>query len=264
MNNLDSVVWRRGVLPPDAANHDIQLIGAGDASEKLACAACYIRFERIDGSYSCKLLMAKSKIIPDGMTIPRAELLAMVLNTHVVEIVKRALKHHNVVKTIYVLDSEISLYWIASQTKPLKPWVRNRVIEVLRFTELSDWFHVKSEDNPADLPTRKGAKLVDIDENSEWINGKPWMANRLEDLYETVLNDVNVVKLRTEQIAEVKKEQMKVGSDLCNSGVPLVSPDVTSSLGSAHTSITPESDVTSIVRERLKFSRLLEFSLSLY
>ena len=207
MNDLNSVVWGRGVLPPDAANHDIELIGAGDASEKLACAACYIRFKCLDGSYSCRLIMAKSKVVPDGTSIPRAELLAMVLNTHVVEIVKRALKHHHIIKTIYVLDSEIGLYWIASQTKPLKPWVRNRVLEILRFTEVSDWFHVKSEDNPGDLPTRKGAKLADIDEKSEWIMGKPWMQEPLDELYGSVLNDVNAIKLKTEQVAEVKKSR---------------------------------------------------------
>ena len=121
MNNLNSVVWGRAVLPADAASYNIELIGAGDASEKVACAACYIRFRRMDGSYSCQLLLAKSRIVPEGTTLPRAELLAATLNAHVVEIVRRALKRHNIVKVIYVLDSEILLHWIASEWVNRKP-----------------------------------------------------------------------------------------------------------------------------------------------
>ena len=160
-------------MPPNAVNRDIELIGLGDASKRIACAACYVRFKCRDNSYSCQLLCAKSKIISEGTTLPRAELLAAALNTHVVEIVKRALKNENIVRVIYVLDSEISLHWIASQTKPLKPWVRNKVIEIRRFTDVWQWFHIISELNLADLGTRKGVKIKDIDNESEWINGKP-------------------------------------------------------------------------------------------
>ena len=266
MNNLNSVVWGRAVLPADAASYDIELIGAGDASEKVACAACYIRFRRMDGSYSCQLLLAKSRIVPEGTTLPRAELLAATLNAHVVEIVRRALKRHNIVKVIYVLDSEISLHWIASQTKPLKPWIRNRVLEILRFTTVAAWFHLKSEDNPVDLPTRKGAKLSDVDKTSEWVNGKPWMHRPIDELKGTVLNDVNDIKLRIEQVAVLKKEQLKMGRDLCNSGEHLADTANMSAVNAAHHTVenshvyiaeSPADDVTSVVRERLKFSKYL-------
>ena len=109
MNRLGTcVTWSRAVIPTDAVNMNMELIGAGDASEKIACSGCYIRFKRKNGSLSCQLLFAKSKIV-NNMTLPRAELLAATLNTHATEIVKRSLKNH-VTNTIYVLDYEEGSY----------------------------------------------------------------------------------------------------------------------------------------------------------
>ena len=216
---------------------------------------------------SCQLLLAKSKIISEGTSLPRAELVAATLNTHTTEIVKRALKRQNIVKVIYVLDSEISLHWIASQTKPLKPWVRNRVIEISRYTEVPQWFHVESELNPADIATRKGAKISDIDQTSDWINGKPWMHLPIDELQGCVLNDVNDVKLKAEHMAELKKEQIKAGSDLCKSEFHLVvnevnfaptcSAYVCSRNSDIYVSKTPANDLPSIINERLRFSNYL-------
>ena len=61
-------------------------------------------------------MLAKSKIITEGTSLPRAELAAATLNTPTTEIVKRSLKKY-VVKCTYVLDSEITLHWIGAQTK---------------------------------------------------------------------------------------------------------------------------------------------------
>ena len=72
-------------------------------------------------------------------------------------------------------DSRIVLHWINSTRSELKLWVRNRVIEISRLTELKQWRYIKSNGMIADLGTRKGAKVKDILRNSEWVKGKPWM-----------------------------------------------------------------------------------------
>ena len=269
MNELGQLTWVRSVIPDDFVSKDAELIGTGDASESLACAACYIRFRCVDGSYSCRLMLAKTKIIGEDTTLPRAELLASTLNTHVTEVVKRALKRMNITKVIYVLDSEIALHWIASTTKPLKPWVRNRVIEISRFTEVDQWFHIESELNPSDVGTRKGAKISDIAQGSDWINGMSWMQLPIEELKGSVLKDVNDIKLKTEQLAELRKEQIKTGTDLCNSDFDLVVNGVDNGTVSSSVQVTlPNShayvvsseeaeDLPSIIAERLKFSHYL-------
>ena len=53
----------------------------------------------------------------------------------------------------------------------LKSWVRERVIEINRLCDKSLWFHLESADNPADIGTRKGAKVEDVSDDSPWIRG---------------------------------------------------------------------------------------------
>ena len=84
---IGDLVYRRAVVPDDALNMDIELIGAGDATKKLACAGCYIRFQLKNGGYSCQLILGKTKIVTDK-TLPRAELIAATTNVHVMEVAK--------------------------------------------------------------------------------------------------------------------------------------------------------------------------------
>ena len=73
-------------------------------------------------------------------------------------------------------DSQIALFWINTTRPELKLWVRNRVIEINRLTDLHSWRYIKSNDMIADLGTRKGARILDITRDSEWVNGKAWMS----------------------------------------------------------------------------------------
>ena len=194
METLSEGMWPRWTIPGDYV--EIDLIGCGDASEKIACAACYARVLKKDGTYVCRLLLAKTKIVPVDMSLPRAELMACTLNAHVTEIVKRALKRFTFKKCVYLLDSEIALHWIASETKRLKPGARNQVIEILRFSEIEQWLHISSDLNPADVGTRKGAVLSDVDADSEWFLGKKWMYEPWSKLLGSILKNVNEVKLK--------------------------------------------------------------------
>ena len=103
----------------------------------MTCAGCYIRFKLKNNAYSCQLILGKTKIVPEEMTLPRAELAAAILNVHVLEIVRRSLRN-KCTDYLLVSDSEIALFWITSQTKRQKPWVRNRAIEAKRFSKPSD------------------------------------------------------------------------------------------------------------------------------
>ena len=150
IEQLGDLNYSRVVIPKDAESLDIMLIGAGDASAKMTCAGCYARLKLKlkNNKYSCQLILGKSKIVPEGMSLPRAELYASVLNTHITEIVKKALKSR-CTDHVLVTDSEIALHWLCSDTKQLKPWTRNKVIEINRFSSPDDWYHVESAMNPA-------------------------------------------------------------------------------------------------------------------
>ena len=66
-----------------------------------------------------------------------AELFAATMNTHTGEVVKRAFQS-NQKKKVKLTDSQATLHWICNPDKQLKHWVRNRVVEIIRFTETSE------------------------------------------------------------------------------------------------------------------------------
>ena len=51
--------------------------------------------------------------------------------------------------------------------------------------------------------------------DSWWSIGREWMYSPWDTLIGTTLKDVNDVKLKNEQVVEVKKEHMKLATDLC-------------------------------------------------
>ena len=75
MEEIGNVRFKRAVVPPDAKNLKITTLDFGDASSKLLCAAIYARFEKRDGNYSCQLVFARSKVLPEGISVPRGELM---------------------------------------------------------------------------------------------------------------------------------------------------------------------------------------------
>ena len=74
MQEIDNLRFQRGVVPEEAANLDINTIDAADASNKMACIAIYARCPRNNGTYSCQLVFSRSKVVPDKLSQPRAEL----------------------------------------------------------------------------------------------------------------------------------------------------------------------------------------------
>ena len=174
MKELKTFKFKRAIVPDDACSVDIETIDTSDASKSIACIAIYARFQRNSGDYSCQLIFGRSKIIPDGMTVPRAELFAANLNAHTGEVVKRSFgKFHK--KSLKLTDSQVTLHWINNEDLPLKQWIRNRVVEILRFTNKVQWQYITTSEMPADIGTRRGATLNDVSEHSTWQQGCEWM-----------------------------------------------------------------------------------------
>ena len=173
ISQMREIKFRRCVIPEDAVNLDIETIEISDASSKMACSAIYVRFKRRNGLYSCQLIFARSKIVPDNMTLPRAELFAATLNATTGHIV--ALSLLDLIKDrVCLIDSQVALFWILSTHSQLKQWVRNRVVEILRLTVKDYWYYIDSKNNMADIATRRGAKLLDVGDGSVWITGHDW------------------------------------------------------------------------------------------
>ena len=87
--------YKRAIIPLDAKNLDIVSIDTGDSSSSLICSAIYARFEKKDGSFSCQLVLGRSKVLPEGITTPSGELMAAAMNAATCHIIKKAFgKYH--------------------------------------------------------------------------------------------------------------------------------------------------------------------------
>ena len=191
MGEVRNVVFKQAVVPADAVSLDINTLEFGDASKTLICVAIYVRYLRKCGKYSCQLHFAKSKLLPENTTQPRGELTAAVVNTHCGLVVKRALKKHHTKSTKFS-DSQITLNWISNDARTIKDdWVRNRCIEIRRFTTPELWKFVDSENMIADKGTRRCTSVDEVDSDSLWINGYPWMVDKEEEFPAKSITEIN-------------------------------------------------------------------------
>ena len=109
VGEVAGVQFNRAIEDEDAISLDINTIDTGNATKSLVCSAIYARFQRKDKSYSCQLIFSRSKLAPEGMTLPRAELCAASLNASTGHVVKLALGdlHKECIK---LTDSQIALH----------------------------------------------------------------------------------------------------------------------------------------------------------
>ena len=202
MGQLKDIKFNRAVVPHDAANLDMTTLEFGDASQTVACAAIYVRFLRKCGTYSCQLILSKTRLVHDEMSIPRGELYASLVLTHAAETVKKALGELHKHSTKFT-DSQIVLFWLTNESRALKQWIRNRVIEILRWCSVSSWFYLRSADMIADIATRRCSSIQDVDQNSIWINGFDWMK---KDSSHFPTMSASEIKLNNNELASAKAE----------------------------------------------------------
>lgn len=179
IQRLKEIKFRRSVIPPDAANLNVELITSVDASEKIGVATVHSRILLKSGDYYVQLVCAKSKLVSTS-TVPRAELKAAVMGA-VLNHVTKVNFGNQYTGSIFVSDSTVALYWINQDQRPLQTAVRNSVIEVRRFSQTDQWFHIETNLNIADLGTRR-AEVEDIGPDSEWQQGKGWMKLKRDEM----------------------------------------------------------------------------------
>lgn len=112
-----------------------------DAAKDNYAGAAYLRSEN--------RVVAKA----ENITIPRKELMAMILGVRIMKFVKNELRKS--IDDYYIWgDSKTVLYWIKSDSDETKPrFIANRLQEIKRYIECT-FGYVKSAENPADIMTR--------------------------------------------------------------------------------------------------------------
>ena len=180
MNEIKTLKYQQAVIPEYAIDTQVETLDFVDASREITCIAIYARFKRKDGSYSCQLVFARSRLIPTNTTNPRPELYAALINTNTEEVVRRAFGQYHT-NAFKFRDSQIVLHWISNENRPLKQRVRNRIIEIKRFTDPDQQRYIHTSNMIADLGTRRGTTLENINSSSQWISGLSWMNKEVEN-----------------------------------------------------------------------------------
>lgn len=112
-----------------------------------------------------------------ALSLPRLELSAEVLLAYLISKIKNSLEAP--VQVFLWYDSTIALSWIASASRNWSVFVANRVDEIQRLTQIEDWRHIPSSDNPADILSR-GTYPHELITSNLWWHG-PHFLNFSED-----------------------------------------------------------------------------------
>ena len=117
-------------------------------------------------------------LVGERVSLPRLELLGVLLCARLLEFVRSAL--HFGLEVVYYCwtDSTVALSWIKGDPKRWKVFVANRVVKIQSLTSPDCWHHCLGKDNPADLISR-GAFAEQLVASSSWLVGPPWLHKSL-------------------------------------------------------------------------------------
>ena len=165
-------------FPRHVGIHDAkleQLACFCDASTQALGAVVYLVSTGKDDKVQVRLLTSKSRIAPcPAQTIPRLELTAAVLGVNLMSHVRKAFPKIPQDNIYYFSDSRNVVFWIHNGSRSVPTYVANRLDTIFKYTEASQWLHVATDENSADLPSR-GCSLEELKESSLWKEGPAFL-----------------------------------------------------------------------------------------
>ena len=206
IEKLKGIKFQRAKLPHNAVNHEMEVIIGADTSESLMVVGAWGRFLLDDDSYSCQQIIGRSLLADMNSTIAKNELTVFMMGSNLGWLVKMALDSW-ISKLILIGDSTIALCWVSSENKKLSLFHRNRCVQIRRGTNLDQMFHVTTEHNPADLPTRPSlVQEKDVGPMSSWEKGLPWMRQSVDEAISMgILTPVSELRMSEQETEDFNK-----------------------------------------------------------
>ncbi|XP_035986832.1 uncharacterized protein LOC118560169 [Fundulus heteroclitus] len=182
-----------------------------DASEEGFGTVTYLLLQDNKGHFHSSFVMGKARVAPlKPITIPCMELTAAVVASRMDKLWRQELQM-DLQESVFWTDSTSVLKYIKNETSRFKIFVANRVSEILKLSDISQWRYVNTSNNPADLASR-GVKVQSFLKTGVWLCGPDFLCEpeirwpeNPEILESSLVGDPEV---RTELVNTVQVEQV--------------------------------------------------------
>ncbi|XP_055909030.1 uncharacterized protein LOC129943530 [Eupeodes corollae] len=148
-----------------------------DGSSQAYASVVYLRIQDDQNTFHTNLTTAKSKVTPKPpISIPKIELCAAVLGIKLVQWVTKHIQlPTTAISIFYWTDATIVLSWIRGDANRWPVFVANRVGIIHAASNVNQWHHVATHDNPADLSSRGTTSTQLINSDLYW-HGPKWLS----------------------------------------------------------------------------------------
>lgn len=174
LEHVNGIYIERWVGTTCANRESIELHGFSDASIQAYSAVVYCRVTYPDGTNKTTLIAARTRVAPlKTISLPRLELCGALILSRLLKQVGQAMRIP--ATQIYAwTDSSIVLSWLFGDPNNWKVFVANRVVEITTNVSCSQWHHVQTQDNPADVGSR-GMLVQNLKKCELWWHGPDWL-----------------------------------------------------------------------------------------
>ena len=171
----------------------------------------YLRFVNKEGGIHNSFVMGKSRVRPlrSGISVPKMELTAATLLIKMDKLITKELEGRIKIHSVtFWTDSMIVLRYIFSETRRFVTFVANRIAVIREGSKPSQWRHVRSEANPADLATR-GIKASETEKLEVWKHGPDFLWKGSEEWPQ---QPADLHQELSDQDEGVKKEKITINA----------------------------------------------------
>ncbi|XP_049886962.1 uncharacterized protein LOC126381521 [Pectinophora gossypiella] len=211
LNNVGELKVQRWLHTLTSQKENISIHGFSDASMHAIAAVVYCRVDNPDGAVRTNIIAARTKVAPvKTISLPRLELCGAVLVSKLLKHVSKAMRLSPAQVHAYT-DSSVVLSWLFGEPCRWKQFVANRVVETLENVGRSQWHHVQSKHNPADVASR-GCKIRDLKNDKLWWFGPTRLLEPKIQFAELDILPIDLEKRKTKVIS------MKIVEDVTPQG----------------------------------------------